>query len=136
MPYLAKLEKAGIPTVLVDLADQHEMVKQEALVSGVPKIRHLHASRTLPGPADVDNWIKPMLEALIRPLTDEEKAYGHWEIPQERILFRGTFDEAEEFYQQVQYVPHPVNANISTGLRRRSFCRSASLRSGAATIPA
>ena len=50
MPYLAKLEKAGIPTVLVDLADQHNMVTQESLVSGVPKIRHLHASRTLAKP--------------------------------------------------------------------------------------
>ena len=61
LPYLAKLEKAGIPTVLVDLADQHEMVKQEALVSGVPMIRHLHASRTVPGPADVDTWINKMM---------------------------------------------------------------------------
>ncbi len=113
MPYLAKLEKAGIPTVLIDLADQHNMVSQEAMVSGVPKIRSLHASRTLPGPADVDQWVKPMLEALTRPLTDEEKAHGRWEIPQQRVLFTGTLEEAEEFYQQTQYVPHPVNANIS-----------------------
>ena len=113
MPYLAKLEKAGIPTVLVDLADQHNMVSQEAMVSGVPKIRHLHASRMLPGPADVDQWIKPLLDALTRPLTDEEKATGRWEIPQQRVLFTGTLEEAEEFYQQTQYVPHPVNANIS-----------------------
>ena len=113
MPYLAKLEKAGIPTVLVDLADQHNMVSQEALVSGVPKIRHLHASRTLPGPADVDTWIKQMLDELVRPLTDEEKQHGRWEIPQQRIIFEGTMDEADEFFAQVQYVPHPVNANIS-----------------------
>ena len=113
MPYLARLEKAGIPTVLVDLADQHEMVKQEALVSGVPKIRHLHASRTVPGPADVDTWIKKMLDELLRPLSEEEKGYGQWKIPQDRIIFEGTMDEAEEFFQQTRYVPHPVNANIS-----------------------
>ncbi len=113
MPYLAKLEKAGIPTVLVDLADQHNMVSQEAMVSGVPRIRSIHASRTLPGPADVEQVIKPILDGLTRPLTDEEKAHGRWEIPQQRVLFTGTLDEAEEFYQQTQYVPHPVNANIS-----------------------
>jgi hypothetical protein len=113
LPYLARLERAGIPTVLVDLADQHEMVKQEALVSGVPKIRHLHASRTLPGPADVDTWIKKMLDELLRPLSEEEKGYGQWKIPQDRIIFEGTMDEAEEFFQQTRYVPHPVNANIS-----------------------
>ncbi len=113
MPYLAKLEKAGIPTVLVDLADQHNMVSQEAMVSGVPRIRSIHASRTLPGPADVEQVIKPIPDGLTRPLTDEEKAHGRWEIPQQRVLFTGTLDEAEEFYQQTQYVPHPVNANIS-----------------------
>jgi hypothetical protein len=110
---LAKLEKAGIPTVVVDLEDQEQMVKQEALVNGVPKIRYLHASRTLPGPQDVDNWIMPMLEALTRSLTDEEKASGIYTIPQQRILFEGTLDEAQEFYQQTEWIPLPVQAPIA-----------------------
>jgi ABC-type Fe3+-hydroxamate transport system substrate-binding protein len=45
LPYIAKLEKAGIPTVLIDFKDQDEMVKQEALAAGVPNIRFLPASR-------------------------------------------------------------------------------------------
>ncbi|MFC2038911.1 SDR family NAD(P)-dependent oxidoreductase [Chloroflexota bacterium] len=73
MPYLAKLEKAGIPTVIVDLEDQHNMVEEEAMVNGIPHLRYLPASRTLPGPEDVVQWIEPMLEALTRPLTDKEK---------------------------------------------------------------
>ena len=73
MPYLAKLEKAGIPTVIVDFEDQANMVKEESLGSGVPHIRSLHASRTLPGPEDVDNWLNDALNALVEPLTEEEQ---------------------------------------------------------------
>ncbi|MBI4296298.1 MAG: hypothetical protein HY667_04180 [Chloroflexi bacterium] len=113
MPYLAELEKAGIPTVVVDFADQDNMVREEALVNGVPNIRYLQASRTLPGPADVEQWIRPMLEALTRPLTDKEKESGLWNPPQPRVLFEGTLEEAEAFYQQSKWIPHPVNAPLS-----------------------
>ena len=113
MPYLAELEKAGIPTVLVDLEDQRHMVKEWALMMGVPSIRLLHASRTLPGPEDVGNWVEPVIEALTRPLTEQEKESSKWEPPHPRILFEGTLDEADDFYQQTQYIPSPVNAPIS-----------------------
>jgi hypothetical protein len=113
LPYLATLEKAGIPTVVVDFADQDNMVHEESLVSGVPQIRYLHASRILQGPEDVKVWIEPMLEALTRPLTDKEKEKGMWNPPQPRVLFTGTLDEAQEFYQQTKWIPHPVNAPLS-----------------------
>jgi hypothetical protein len=113
LPYIAKLEKAGIPTVLIDLEDQHNMVRQEALASGVPKVRFLPASRTLPGPADVDRLIEPILDALTRPLNDEEKESGFYSPSQQRILFEGTLDEAEEFFQQTRYVPRPVDAELA-----------------------
>src|SRR3989304_3293128 len=45
LPYAAKMEKAGIPTIVIDLEDQRNMVTQEALAAGVPNIRFLHASR-------------------------------------------------------------------------------------------
>jgi len=107
------LEKAGIPTVVIDFEDQTEMVKQTALTNGVPEIRYIHASRTLPGPEDVDIIIEPVLEALTKPLTDKEKESGKWEPPQQRILFEGTLDEAETFFQQTIDVPFPLNAPIS-----------------------
>ncbi len=113
MPYIAELEKAGIPTVLIDLTDQHEMVKQEALVNGMPNVRFLPASRTLPGPEDVQSWIKPMIEELTRPLTDKEKESGLYSPPQPRVLFEGTLDDAVEFYSQTRYVPAPLDAPIS-----------------------
>ncbi len=112
MPYIAELEKKGIPTVLIDLTDQHEMVKQEALVNGVPNVRFLPASRTLPGPEDVQNWIKPMLEELTRPLTAKEKESGLYSPPQPRVLFEGTLDDAVEFYNQARHVPDPLDAPI------------------------
>ncbi|MFC1954698.1 hypothetical protein ACFLVZ_02615, partial [Chloroflexota bacterium] len=113
MPYIAQLEKAGIPTVTIDFADQDNMMDQEALAQGVPNIRYLHASRTVPGPEDVENFVEPMLEALITPLTEKEKESGRWKPPQDRILFEGTLDEAEDFYAQSEWVPSPVNAPIS-----------------------
>ena len=95
MPYIAELEKAGIPTVIIDLEDQHNMVKQEALAQGVPNVRFLAASRTLPGPEDVEKWVEPMLEALTKPLTAKEKESGRWDPPQPRVLFESTLDKAE-----------------------------------------
>ena len=108
------MEQAGIPTVVIDFEDQHNMVRQEALVSGVPNIRFLPASRVLPGPADVDILIEPILDALTRPLTDKEMESSRWEPPnQQRILFEGTLDEAQAFYQQTQDIGVPVGAPIS-----------------------
>ncbi len=113
MPYLAKLEKAGVPTVVIDFEDQENMVKQEALAQGVPKVRYIHASRIVPGPEDVDDWMDKIFEALTAPLTDEEQDSGMWLPETERIIFEGTMDEAEEFFHQTEYVPHPVNAPIA-----------------------
>ena len=107
------LEKSGIPTVVIDLADQEQMVKQEALVSGVPNIRYLHASRILPGPEDVDTWIEPLFEALTRPLTEKEKESGIYNPSQPRVIFEGTLDEAQAFYQQTEWIPGTVEAPIA-----------------------
>ncbi|MFC1953848.1 hypothetical protein ACFLWR_06970 [Chloroflexota bacterium] len=113
MPYIAKLEKAGIPTVTIDFADQDNMMEQESLAQGVPNIRYIHASRTVPGPEDVEDFVEPMLEMLTVPLTKEEKESGRLDPSQERILFEGTYDEAEEFFNQTEWIPSPVNAPIS-----------------------
>jgi hypothetical protein len=114
LPYITKLEKAGIPTVIVDLEDQHQMVKQTALRYGVPEVRFLPASRTVHGELDVDEFMEPMMEMLVNPLTEKEKESGRWEpSPPDRIIFEGTMDEAEEFFHQTEYVDHPVKAPIA-----------------------
>jgi hypothetical protein len=113
LPYLAKLEKAGIPTVLLDFEDQDGKVEYEALSNGVPKLRYLHTSRIIRGPADVDNFIEPMFDALTRPLTKEEQESGRWEPERPRILFEGTLDEAQKFYQQTERLPGLLDAPYS-----------------------
>ena len=59
--------------MLIDLEDQINMVKEEALAAGVPNIRYIHASRTLPGPEDVDRIFEAIIEGLTKPLTKKEK---------------------------------------------------------------
>jgi len=113
LPYIAELEKACIPTVVVDFEDQDHMVRQEALANGVPNVRFIHASRTLPGPEDVELITNSMLDALTRPLTEKEKEKGEVSPDQPRILFEGTLDEAQDFYQQAERIGHPVNAPIA-----------------------
>ena len=113
LPYAADLEKAGIPTVVIDFEDQNNMVMEECLRQGVPNVRHIHASRTLAGPEDVDRMIGPIMQALTSPLTEKEKERGSWQPDSSRIIFEGTMDEAEEFFNQTEWIPHPVNAPIA-----------------------
>ncbi|MFC1900139.1 hypothetical protein ACFLYN_00950 [Chloroflexota bacterium] len=113
MPYLIQLEKAGIPTILIDFDDQDIFVEEEARTLGMPKLRYMHASRTLRGPEDVDIFLKPMFEGLTRPLTKEEMESGMWSPEHPRIIFEGTLDEAQEFYQQVDILPGLLNAPYS-----------------------
>jgi hypothetical protein len=113
LPYIAELEKAGTPTVVIDFEDQDNMLKSEALARGIPNVRYVHASRTLPGPEDVDRMIDPIIQALTRPLTAREMEEGRWEQPWSRIIFEGTMDEAEEFFHQTEFIPHPVSAQIA-----------------------
>lgn len=110
MPYLADLERAGIPTVLIGFDDQDEFIRQEALTIGMPKLRYMHASRTVRGPADVDSFLDSMFDGLTRPLTEEEKESGAWTPQEPRILFEGTLEEAEEFYMQAERIPGLLNA--------------------------
>jgi len=113
LPYLAELERAGIPTVVIDFSDQVEVVKQQALESGVPAIRSVHASRTLPGPADADRIVVLILEELTRPLTAREKESGIHNPDSPRVLFEGSLEEADVFYHQSRMVPYPLNAPIA-----------------------
>jgi hypothetical protein len=113
LPYLAELEKEGIPTVVIDFEDEVETIKQEAIENGIPMIRSVHASRTFPGPEDMDNIIKSVFDALTRPLNDQETETGTWAPEQPRVLFEGTLTEADTFYHQFREVPYPLNAPIS-----------------------
>ncbi|MBI2850071.1 MAG: hypothetical protein HYX80_03400 [Chloroflexi bacterium] len=112
MPYVAKLEEAGVPTVMIDFEDQESMIHHTGLQLGFPNTRVVHASRTIPGPEDVENWVEEVLAGLTTPLTAKEKESGRFAPPQDRIIFEGTLDEAQVFFQQTRDVPVPVNAPI------------------------
>jgi len=112
LPYVAKLEAAGVPTIMLDFEDQESMIHHTGLQLGFPNTRVVHSSRTLPGPEDVDTWVDKLLEGLTKPLTKKEKESGPVAPQQDRIIFEGTLDEAQTFFQQTRHVPAPVNAPI------------------------
>ena len=111
MPYLADLEQNGIPTVLLSYTEEREKIKHDATLYGVPKLRFIEASRSSLGGVEEANLVMPkLLEALTRPLTQEEKERGRWAPKQPRILFEGTLLEAEKFYNQTENIPGILNA--------------------------
>ena len=68
-----KYEKAGIPSVFIIYGDQDETWKVAATINGIPHLRRVHASRTTPGPEDIDSFIDDLVGALVCPLSDDEK---------------------------------------------------------------
>jgi len=93
--------------------DQDECWKQACRLNGIAPMRRVWGSRHVPGPEDVDSWIDDLMDALVRPLTDEEKNPPPWDVSNPRILFEGTLQEAQEFYQQTEKIPALMNAPIS-----------------------
>jgi hypothetical protein len=114
LPYLIDLEQSGIPTVLMSYIEEREKVKHDANLHGVPKLRFVEADRkSLGGVSEANRVLQPLLDALTRPLTDEEKQRGTWAPKQPRILFEGTLEEAEKFYQQTENIPGILNVPYS-----------------------
>ena len=94
--------------------EETEKVKHDAVLHGVPELRYVVASRnSLGGVSEADKLIEPVLEALTRPLTDKEKQTGDWAPKQPRILFEGTLEDAEEFYNQTIQIPRLLGAPFS-----------------------
>jgi hypothetical protein len=101
---MADVEQTGIPTVSMIYGDQDEAFEQAGTLSGSPRLRRVHVSRTVQGPEDVDRIIPLLLDALTRPLTKEEKTGGRLELKDDRILFEGSLEDAQEFYQQTERI--------------------------------
>ena len=113
LPYICELEESGIPTMVVDYEDQHNMMRSNALKFGVPGLRFVAASRTLPGPEDAARLIRPIMDGLTMPLTEKEQESGIYAPPQERFVLEGTMEEGEAFFQQTKFISHPVNAPLA-----------------------
>lgn len=99
---------------MINYAEQTGKVEHDRTLYGVPKLRHVEASRKSPGGvSEADRLVQPLLEALTKPLTDEEQESGMWAPTEPRILFEGTLEEAEEFYNQEEKLPGILNAPFS-----------------------
>ena len=99
--------------MLIDLAEETTKVKHDAQVYGIPGLRVVEASRTLPGPEDVDNIFEDIIKGLTRPLIAKEKQSGEWAPEEPRMLFEGTLEEADKFYAQSENIPGILNAPFS-----------------------
>ena len=113
MPTLSSYEKAGIPSVFIIYGDQEGCWREACKVNGAPYLRAVHASRTVPGVPDVDRMVPQLMDALTRPATAEEQKKGRWVVPDNRVLFEGTLEEAEKVYEQTEKVPTLQNASIA-----------------------
>ncbi len=80
---------------------------------GIPNIRFVNCWRAAYGTDDAERIAQPLMDALVRPLTDEEKKGGRWAPPDNRVIFEGTLEEAEDFYEQAVRVPALGNAWMS-----------------------
>ena len=114
MPYLADLEKEGIPTVLINFTEETGKVKHDSILYGIPELRYVEASRnSVGGISEADLLAEPILDALTRPLSGDETGSGVWAPRETRILFEGTLEEADEVYNQVENLPGILNAPFS-----------------------
>ncbi|MEK7353639.1 MAG: hypothetical protein AABZ77_03925 [Chloroflexota bacterium] len=111
MPYLADLEQSGIPTVIMNYTEETVAMKNHMPLYGVPELRYVEASRNSPGGVEeADKVMQPLLDALTKPLTAKEKKSGTWSPEEPRILFEGTLEEADKFYQQTEKIPGLLNS--------------------------
>ncbi|MEE8413855.1 MAG: hypothetical protein V3R96_04825 [Dehalococcoidales bacterium] len=99
--------------MLITFDDVVPMNTETARAAGTPNIRYISSSRFIPGPEDVDSFVESTLEALIKPLTEKERERGTWDSTTSRVLFEGTLDEAQDFYQQTRHIPAPLDAPIA-----------------------
>ena len=111
MPTLSTYEKAGIPSAFVIFPDQQECWKEAARLNGLPGARYVCESRTIPGHIDVERVAPELMDALTRPLTAEEQKRSRLDPPDnKRVLFEGTLDKAQDFYEQTVIIPSLQNA--------------------------
>lgn len=97
----AHMELKGVPVVLEtwDFKSVSDVSKQTFIRAGVPAVREVF---TTPRP-DIESlteFIPQFIDALTRPLTEEEKKSGHHKPPAPpRIAMTGTYADVQEYFQ-------------------------------------
>jgi hypothetical protein len=99
------MERAGIPTVTMGYSDQINFFRNVSLTNGCPNIRWIDVPRMGSSEERVATFYDKVSKALCDPLTAKEKESGLYSPPAPpRILFEGTYDEAQDFLQQTVLV--------------------------------
>ena len=85
--------------------DQKKYFERTALLNNVPKLRWVSIPRTGPPEQRLYPIVPALIEALTKPLTKDEMYAGTYtpEMPQ-RYIFKGTYDEAIEFFNATEHV--------------------------------
>jgi hypothetical protein len=59
--------------------EETEKLKHDSVLHGIPNLRYVVASRnSLGGVSEANKILEPVLDALTRPLTADEKVTGRW----------------------------------------------------------
>jgi len=99
------MEKAGVPTVTMGFSDQLNFFRNTSLINECPNSRWVTVPRVGTGEERVTQFYDQIIKALTDPLTAKEKESGLYSPPAPpRILFEGTYDEAQDFMQQTTLV--------------------------------
>ncbi len=93
--------------------DQKKYFERIALLNNVPKLRWVTIPRTGTPETRLYPIVPALIEALTKPLTEDEK-YGGMYTPEKppRYIFEGTYDEAIEFFNAAEHV-ESTDAEIS-----------------------
>jgi hypothetical protein len=118
-----KYEKLGIPTVNIVTTSVGSVAKKQSVSvsEAMPYLRILDipsvgqdAKKSL-----ALKTVPKIVEALIKPLTEQEKYQGKFELPKEpRIAFTGTFDDVQTFFigDLSKYTTTAPHAEYTDGL--------------------
>jgi hypothetical protein len=112
--YVANCEKAGVPAVALGFADQINFARNVALINGSPNIRWIDVPRVGSAVERVATFIDKALKALTEPLTAKEKESGLYTPPEQpKVVFEGTLEDAQVFFQQTTPVANCRNCPIA-----------------------
>ena len=119
----AKYEKLGIPTVNIVYDSMLSIAKRRTLsaTEAIPAMRIISIPVTSQEAKNAQALVAvpKIVEALTKPLTEQEKFKGKFEVrKQPRIAFTGTLDEVQEFFigDLTKYVTSAPHAEYTDGL--------------------
>ncbi len=119
----AKYEKLGIPTVNI-VYDSVVSVAKKRIVSATEAMPYMRMITIPTTSQEAKNklalaTVPKIIEALTKPLTEQEKYAGKFDIPKvPRIAFTGTYDQVQEFFlgDLSKYVDTAPHAEYTDGL--------------------